>query len=137
MPLAEYFLKKFAAENQSLARTFSKPAIKYLLENNWRGNVRELENGVERAVVLASQSEVQATDFSLSILDHDVKNYDMNTFTLNFDKELPSLEQVTQKYIEFAVLHSGGAKDSTAKAIGINRKTLYKKLRPDQNPDHK
>ncbi len=137
IPLAEYFLKKYSVENSSPARSFSKSAVKYLLENNWRGNVRELENSVERAVVLASISEVQATDFSISILDG-VKNItidaeiaDIHKFTYKFEKDLPTLEQVTQKYIEFAVSYYGGAKDSTAKAIGIDRKTLYKKLQAE------
>ena len=137
VPLAEYFLKKFALENSSPAKFFSKSAIKYLLESHWRGNVRELENGVERAVVLASMPEVQATDFSRSILDGDASPKQdgqltgPNQFIISFEQDLPSLNQVIQKYIEFAVSHQGGAKDSTAKAIGIDRKTLYKKLRID------
>ncbi len=135
IPLAEYFLKKFAVENSSPAKFFSKSAIKYLLESNWRGNVRELENGVERAVVLASKPEVQATDFSRSILDGDeapvrqIQTSLENQFVISFDHELPTLDHVIQKYVEFAVSHHGGAKDSTAKAIGIDRKTLYKKLK--------
>lgn len=50
-------------------------------------------------------------------------------FTFKIDKSLPSLQSVIQKYIEFAVQRNGGAKDRTAREIGIDRKTLYKKIK--------
>lgn len=135
LPLAEYFLKKFVLENGANAKYFSKDAIKFMLSNNWRGNVRELENSIERAVVLTIGAEVKAEDFMISIIDSSDTDRALlqmenkkNKFTLSFEKELPSLEDAIQKYIEFAVGHNGGAKDRTAKEIGIDRKTLYKRL---------
>lgn len=139
LPLAESFLKRFALENGSVARSFSKDAIKYLLENNWRGNVRELENAVERAVVLAMEAEVKASDFIPSMIDEsrvdEMLNDDKSTnrFTLPFQGRLPTLEEMTRKYIEFAVMFNDGARDRTAKEIGIDRKTLYKRLRSDEH----
>lgn len=136
LPLAETFLKKFSLENGSPARTFSKGAIKYLLENSWRGNVRELENSIERAVVLSLESEVRSEDFIPSIMINEdskinsaIGQTDSKQFTLSFQNELPTLEETIQKYIEFAVTYNKGAKDQTARDIGIDRKTLYKRMK--------
>lgn len=140
MPLAECFLKKFALENGSPARFFSSEAIKFCLSNPWRGNVRELENAVERAVILSTQPEVGVCDFGPSILEavsdsvnrvekeNSANGVAMNRFDLSFEEQLPTLQDVTQKYIEFAVTFNGGAKDRTARDLGIDRKTLYKRL---------
>src|SRR5690606_27368966 len=52
LPLSEYFLKKFAVMNNVNVRGFSKDAVQKLESHVWKGNVRELENAIERAVVL-------------------------------------------------------------------------------------
>jgi len=137
LPLAESFLKRFSLENTSSVKSFSKDAIKYMLENQWRGNVRELENAVERAVVLACESQITVKDFSMSLIENNspattkVNSDGVNRFIFTFDTELPTAEQVMQQYMEFAVDFNGGARDRTAKQIGVDRKTLYKRLRPE------
>lgn len=139
LPLAENFLKKFALINASPAKQFSTEAIKYVLENDWKGNVRELENSVERAVVLAGQSEIQLEHFlpeqKLQSIQSGSATFTegTNQFVIGFDDTLPTLDDVVQKYVEFAVNINGGAKDRTAKEIGIDRKTLYKKLKTNEN----
>jgi len=50
-------------------------------------------------------------------------------FKVNLQESLLPLQQIVQKYIEFAVSRNGGAKDRTAKEIGIDRKTLYRKMK--------
>lgn len=140
LPLAEAFLRKYAVENASPAKTFSKEAIRFILENRWRGNVRELENSIERAVVLSTSSEVtlaNLTPFSSSLLEEknegDLLLSSGNSFVVHYDDSLPTLNEVISKYIEFAVEKNGGARDKTAKEIGIDRKTLYKRLKSTSN----
>ena len=135
--LAESFLHKFSLENGSPAKIFSKNAIKFILENPWRGNVRELENTIERAVVLCSEVEITLENFlplSSGLLTSGESNNILmseNVFSIACDKELPHLDVVIQKYIEFAVEKNNGARDRTAKDIGIDRKTLYKRMKFD------
>lgn len=137
LPLAEGFLKKFSRENHCPVKYFANDAVDFLLENNWRGNVRELENAIERAVVMCTDRELHASDFSTSILVDDGNSKDSsahnfrNNFVLHFEDHLPLLEEVLQKYVDYAVTFNGGAKDRTAKEIGIDRKTLYKKLKAE------
>lgn len=140
LPLAESFLKRFAVENGSPAKSLSKDAIKYLLEHGWPGNVRELENAVERAVVLATEAEVKLIDFNSISMDPGQPEVSVahmtnlsnggkpDRFEMSVVGALPSLDHIIEKYIEFAVTFNGGAKDRTAKEIGIDRKTLYRRL---------
>lgn len=162
LPLAEHFLKKYSLINNCSATEFSSEAKKYLQENPWRGNVRELENAVERAVVMCTTSVIQLNDFLISGSNLDTNaevktdtqsltynsainsavNSSMHSlphsmllgnsseiFSLKVQNSLPELQEVIQRYIEFAVQRNGGAKDRTAKEIGIDRKTLYKKMK--------
>jgi two-component system, NtrC family, response regulator HydG len=133
IPLAESFLRKFALVNGSPVKSFSKAAIQFILDNHWRGNVRELENSVERAVVLCNETEIALENFmplSMS-LEPAANDSDEKYFSVKYKNELPSLDEVIHQYIEFAVQKNDGAKDKTARALGIDRKTLYKRMRPD------
>lgn len=132
LALAEIFLIRYARENGSVAERFSEDSITYLQQHEWPGNVRELQNAVERAVVLTTSPEVNLVDFlpteKVTINHQD----DRHGFFIECTEDLPSMEEVIQKYIAFAVSHNNGAKDKTAKAIGIDRKTLYKRLKTER-----
>lgn len=147
IPLAEAFLKRFAQENSSQVTGFSKEALRFIIENSWRGNVRELENAIERAVVLAKGHEIVVEDL-IAIQNDEVLEpqgastptpSDINevyiqtsedVFTLKIpNSTLLPLETVICKYIDYSVKRNGGAKDKTARDLYIDRKTLYKKLK--------
>ncbi len=135
IPLAESFLKQYALENGSVARTFSQAAVRYLLEFPWRGNVRELANLVERAVVLATSPEIPLASFlpsnpTIPFAPETKRASGAGAvFSVVCDEHrLPTLEEVLNQYVAFAVDVNEGARDRTAKEIGIDRKTLYKRL---------
>ncbi len=65
--LADYFLEKYAAENQKDIRSFSKTTIDMLMKYHWPGNVRELENCIERAVLLCEENVIQSYHLPPSI----------------------------------------------------------------------
>lgn len=140
LPLAESFLRKFVLENGSKAKSFSKEAIKYILENQWRGNVRELENTIERVVVLSTDVEISLNYFSssMSLCKSDLpKSLNISEdFYIPLSKALPSLDEVIYKYIQYAIIKNNGARDKTAKELGIDRKTLSKRLRQEVNLVH-
>ncbi len=131
LPLSEYFLKKFALMNNSPVKGFTKEAIQKLEGHGWKGNVRELENAIERAVVLTSSDYIQAEDLAT---EH---NYLVNEtdeakklLGLTFQGEGPiTLEELSKKYIQHIFDKNDGAKEQTAKDLGIDRKTLYRKLK--------
>jgi two-component system response regulator HydG len=131
LPLSEYFLKKFALMNHASVKGFSKEAIQKLESYEWKGNVRELENAIERAVVLSTSEFIMPEDLPSE------ENYPMLTTAqakaskgMNFEDEKPvTLDELCKKYIQFIFDKNGGAKEQTAKDLGIDRKTLYRKLK--------
>lgn len=132
IPLAEHFLKKFNTLNGTQIQGFKKNAKEFLLTHPWRGNVRELENTIERAVVLATGPEIDVSALTLfdegtassAIADDDKKN----AFIFRFGEEVSSLHELEKKYVQFVYERHNRAKEITAKALGIDRKTLYRKL---------
>lgn len=132
LPLAEFFLKKYNAINGTHIVGFKKNAKEYLMTQAWRGNVRELENAIERAVVLTSGNEIDFTSFMLfeetSLEDSPQTEDKKNTFIFRFGDEVEPLHELEKKYVQFVYERHNRAKEVTARALGIDRKTLYRKL---------
>jgi len=132
IPLAEYFLKKYAATNGIKNKQFSKQVLQVLMSRPWKGNVRELENTVERCVVLSESPVIEEKDLFLEEIEFSGAAQDTiaGDFTslLSSDGRLLSMNELSLKYIEFALEKNNGAKDKTAKELGIDRKTLYRKV---------
>ncbi len=126
LPLSEHFLKKFSKLNNIFLQGFSPEAIEKLESNPWKGNVRELENTIERAVVLSTTDLILPQD-----LETDGPNSDLKT-ELNpimFKENTMTLEELSKKYIGYIFDKNKGAKEQTARDLGIDRKTLYRKLK--------
>jgi len=133
MPLANFFLSKFNAINGTDIKGFTPAAKEYLIKNNWRGNVRELENTIERSVVLCTSKEIDASAFL--VFDEDIAPVmesaltDIkNAFVFRYGETFLPLEDVEKKYIQFVFQRNNRAREATAKILGIDRKTLYRKL---------
>lgn len=130
LPLSEYFLKKFSVMNNVTLKGFSKEAIKKLEGLPWQGNVRELENAIERAVVLATSDYIEPDDLpSHEHTEEESKGGDNANSSLFSINSLMTLDDVCKKYIEFIFKRNNFAKEQTAKELDIDRKTLYRKLK--------
>ncbi len=125
--LAEHFLQKYAAANPTAdgrrVTAFSKQALAKLVSLRWEGNVRELENVVERAVVLCPGTSIEVSD----IPDPESAGPDdaMRTVTGDF----PTVAQLEERYIRLVLQKTAGRKDKASQILGINRRTLYRKER--------
>lgn len=131
LPLSEYFLKKFALMNKVQVKGFTKDAIQKLESHEWKGNVRELENAIERAVVLSTSEYLQAEDLPTDDLfpkEKTPENSPKEGVNFEQDKSM-TLDELSKKYIQFIFDKNDGAKEQTAKDLGIDRKTLYRKLK--------
>jgi len=134
LPLSEYFLKKFALMNNAKVVGFSKEAVQKLENHEWKGNVRELENAIERAVVLTTSQILQCDDLPTEDFfkhkDHSSAPNEAVRKGLSFEDDKPvTLDELSKKYIQHIFEKNGGAKEQTAKDLGIDRKTLYRKLK--------
>lgn len=126
LPLAEYFINKYSIKHQTSQKKISPEAAEYLLGHVWKGNVRELENTIERAVILSIGNELTAKDLDSGIAK--VISLDF-VFEKLCEKEgrILSLEEMNRQYIEYALKLNKGMREKTARDLGIDRKTLYRK----------
>ncbi|WP_413560163.1 sigma-54 interaction domain-containing protein [Bdellovibrio sp. HCB209] len=132
LPLAKHFVEKFSAANSKKIFGLTPAATDYLLKQVWPGNVRELENRIERAVVLSNNSHIEVEDLHPQA----TMNSQQKQNTLKFMRErvcdniahILSIDEMTHLYIEYALSLNKGAKEKTARDLGIDRKTLYRKL---------
>ncbi|HTB83315.1 MAG TPA: sigma-54 dependent transcriptional regulator [Candidatus Sulfotelmatobacter sp.] len=121
MPLANAFLKKFAAQANRVLTGFTPQAVERLTSFDWPGNVRQLQNEIQRAVLLSEGPAVNVTDLSIS----DVKFIP----TEGHDTAFTLLEGVERNAIIQMLKETGGNKLETAKRLGIGRQTLYNKIK--------
>ena len=121
MPLANAFLKRFAAQANRVLTGFTPQAVERLTSFEWPGNVRQLQNEIQRAVLLSEGPVVNVTDLSIS----DVRFIP----TEGHDTSFTLLEGVERNAIVQMLKETGGNKLETAKRLGIGRQTLYNKIK--------
>jgi len=116
--LAEHFLNKFATENRKEVTGFSPDAMEFLLYYDWSGNVRELENAIERAVILAKNSLITITDLPQE-----------NLPLVGLASIGKNLKEVEKSHLLNVLCETGGNYSEAARILGISRMTLYNKAK--------
>jgi DNA-binding NtrC family response regulator len=153
--LARSFLARFAAEEGKRIRGFSAEAMALLVRYDWPGNVRQLENALFRAVVLADGDEITIAEFpqiAAQVEGFDVRIPPAPTFAegapapvreivrvevrdphsmslVDEAGELRKLEEFEAEIIRFALQHYRGHMSEVSRRLGIGRSTLYRKLK--------
>jgi len=122
--LVEAFLKKCAEVRHKEVKGVSESALAMLMDYSWPGNVRELENVVERAVTLNRGEKIAPDDLPAVVQG---ARGDRRVLDEAAEKMLP-LHEIEQEYIKKILDKTGGNKYQAAQALGIDRKTLYRKL---------
>ncbi|MGD8537976.1 MAG: sigma-54 dependent transcriptional regulator [Candidatus Aminicenantes bacterium] len=116
LPLAEHFLKKYAEENNKDVINLSPEVIEFMLNYSWPGNVRELENMIEHGVILSTTNAVTMAELPQDII-HPIL------------EEEKTIEAVTKHHILHVLEETEGNISEAAKILGIQRMTLYNKLK--------
>jgi two-component system response regulator AtoC len=119
--LAQHFLKKYAVENKKEITGFSLEAVDFLLKCDWPGNVRQLENAIERAVILANNSTINIAD--LAELDPQLQQLADSIL------QPKSLKDIEKDHIVNLLRDTGGNFSKAARILGISRATLYNKVK--------
>ncbi|MBP3563871.1 MAG: sigma-54-dependent Fis family transcriptional regulator [Bacteroidales bacterium] len=120
IPLAEMFLKKYAERYRRNVSVLSAEAMAKLKEHRWSGNIRELQNCIEKAVILSEDGELQPQDIQLP-----------QSAPVHEEDEMveETLEMVEERTIRAAMSRFGGNLSLVAKSLDISRPTLYSKLK--------
>ncbi len=123
--LAQHFVERVAAQAGKRITGISPAAAERLLAYDWPGNVRELKNCIERAVALARFDQIAVDD-----LPEKVRTYRRSHVVVAADdpSELIPLEEVERRYVLRVLEAVGGNKTLAAQVLGLDRKTLYRKL---------
>ena len=122
--LVETFLHKCAKANRKPLQGISESSLALLIDYSWPGNVRELENIIERAVTLARGEKIMPEDLPATVQG---SRGDRRVLDDAAERTLP-LQEVEWEYIKKILEKTGGNKYQAAQALGIDRKTLYRKL---------
>lgn len=127
--LAAHFLQRFAERNRKTIKGFAPQALDSMLHYSWPGNVHELENAVERAVILCNGDLITGRELPANVVDASpaetadaVPEGDISLAGL-------SLDTVERRAIEETLRQTGDNKSEAARRLGITRATLHNKLR--------
>lgn len=130
--LAGRFLYKFTAKLGRNIRGFSDQALEVFKSYSFPGNVRELENAVERAVTLCQGQWITPQDFPQRMREHTPSPEQDSQLpalgSLWSENRLPTLEELKERYIAHVLQQTQGNKRRAAALLGIGRRTLYRYL---------
>jgi DNA-binding NtrC family response regulator len=121
--LMRYFIEKYGEESKKKVNDVSEEALKILMAYPWPGNVRELENIIQRAIALSRQEVILPEDLPASMsqeMDDDLVEKGL--------REKYTIDQLEKEYIRRILVEVAGNKTKAAELLGLDRKTLYRKL---------
>ncbi len=121
--LIQKFIPRFSKEFKKNISGISQDALRLLLNYSWPGNVRELENVIQRAITLSQHEIILPEDLPSSI----IQKTDDRLFEKAVEEKL-TLDQLEKEYIRRVLVETGGNKSKAAEILGLDRKTLYRKL---------
>ena len=125
--LAQSFVEHFARKLGKDVRGLTSQAAERLLAYDWPGNVRELQNSLERAVALTESAQILPADLPRSLREH--RRERPSLIPDGDDPSLfPTLEEVERRYVLHALRAVGNNKTLAAKVLGLDRKTLHRRL---------
>jgi DNA-binding NtrC family response regulator len=120
--LANHFLEKYARELGRDVRGISREALRLLSGHDWRGNIRELSNAIERAVIFAASDEIVPADLPDPV----------RAATPRDPEYSPNLREATAEFERAHILRvierCGGNKRKAARLLGLGVTSLYRKL---------
>ena len=121
--LAYYFLRKHTLRMQKNIDDITSEAVDILMLYDYPGNIRELENIIERSVAFCHGNQIGVADLPPTLIDHKVLVVRPN------QQQLPTLAQREVDYIEYVLSRSGNNRTRAAKVLGIDRVSLWRKLK--------
>jgi DNA-binding NtrC family response regulator len=122
--LAQFFLGRFAEKNRKDIKDFHPEALNLLMQYEWPGNIRELENTIERAVILCLAEQITPQDLPLHLLSEEVRELREGDSQGGF-----TLRDMEREVIRSTLEKTGNNKSRAAKQLGVARQTLLNKIK--------
>ncbi|MDQ3321826.1 MAG: sigma 54-interacting transcriptional regulator [Acidobacteriota bacterium] len=142
--LVFHFLEHYKEKTGRFVSGISKEALRALVNYEWLGNVRELENAIERAVIIASGRQIELDDLPEAISKRAFVAFAQarqerakaasEGRSVNLEVDFPAtMEEIERQAIELALDYTNGDKSRASRLLNIGRKTLYRKLEQYEN----
>jgi DNA-binding NtrC family response regulator len=119
--LVDHFVQRYSRQYQVAPKRISAEAMERLRTYSWPGNVRQLQNAIERAFALSVAETITIDDLPPPLRDHTPADGGPGD-------RLPTLEEAERRLFAAALRQSGGNKNEAARLLGIDRQRLYRKL---------
>ncbi len=137
--LVFHFLERYKEKTGRFVSGISKEALRALVNYEWLGNVRELENAIERAVIIASGRQIELDDLPEAISKRAFESFAQarqerakaasEGRSVNLEIGFPAtMDEIEKQAIELALDYTDGDKSRASRLLNIGRKTLYRKL---------
>jgi two-component system, NtrC family, response regulator AtoC len=128
--LAYHFLRRYSQENGKPVVGISDDAMALLRAYSWPGNIRELENTIERAVALSNQAMLTPEDLPLEVRESPAQATDVGMPSGEWSgfADMPTLEEVKKRYIQHVLKATQGNISRAAEVLDIERRSLYRML---------
>ncbi|HEY2648502.1 MAG TPA: sigma-54 dependent transcriptional regulator [Puia sp.] len=117
--LANHFLKLYAEKTNPHVKSISKDFQEVLKKHDWKGNIRELKNIIERSLIVSNSDELTTADLPMEFSTTDGKSNSLSAF------DLASVEKL---HIQRVLIHTRNNKSETARLLNIGLSTLYRKM---------
>jgi two-component system response regulator AtoC len=128
LSLAAYFVKVFATRHKKQVRAISDRALEVLRGHEWVGNVRELRNVIERAVIVSSDEIIRVEHLPDELRTEELRATEQ-ALPGRPSGALATLAESEARYIARVLAHTGGAISAAAEILGIHRNTLTRKMK--------
>jgi DNA-binding NtrC family response regulator len=122
--LSEFFLRKYTRKYDKPEMRINQHAIDKLMDYSWPGNIRELQNTIEKAVILSESAVIKPEDLYLRPVQE-----------INSPGLFTTLEEMEQKMIRLALEKNNGNFTAAAEQLGITRQTLYNRIKKERQND--
>jgi transcriptional regulator with PAS, ATPase and Fis domain len=117
--LSSHFLKVYAEKTNPMVKSISKDFLETLKKHEWKGNIRELKNIIERSLIVSNGTELSTADLPMEFSASDSKNKSLSAF---------ALASVEKLHIQRVLIHTKNNKSETARLLNIGLSTLYRKM---------
>ncbi len=124
VPLIEHFLVKYSEANKKEIKGITQGVQSILVKYEYPGNIRELENIIERAIVIARSDVITVKDLPVTAISNDKEDSKASSYI-----ELMTLEEAERKLIEMALEKHNGVQTRAAKELGISERALRYKIK--------
>ncbi|HEY5936870.1 MAG TPA: sigma-54 dependent transcriptional regulator [Kofleriaceae bacterium] len=129
--LTNAFVLRASERKNTFLKGVTRRAAQLLMDYDWPGNVRELENCIERASALCRGEEIDVDDLPKKVVEHKSTRIELSTAS---PAQMLTLDEMQHRYVRQVLAAVGGNKTQAAQILGIDRRSIYRRLEPTPKP---